>query len=150
MTTKVFNFLLFFCLFSYSSLWAQINLDIFKKKWKLSLDMRQRIETMSAEQREAFEQLPIEIQKKLENEIKDQAEKSLFQFFSDNTFKVVIEGHDTYEGTWRIGEDGKTIIARTKEGIEEKVIIKKLEADRLVFASETRDPNRDVVLIPKE
>jgi hypothetical protein len=150
MTTKVLAFLIFLCLFGYSSLWAQINLDIFKKQWKLSLDVRQGIKAMTAEQREAFEQLPSEIQKKLENEMKEQAEKSLFQFSSDNTFKVVIEGHDTYEGTWRIGEDGKTIIARTKEGIEEKVIIKRLEADRLVFASETRDPGRDVVLIPKD
>jgi hypothetical protein len=150
MTTKVLPLLIFLCFFGYSSLWAQINLDIFKKQWKLSLDVRQGIKTMTAEQREAFEQLPTEIQKKLQNEMKEQAEKSLFQFSSDNTFKVVIEGHDTYEGTWRIGEDGKTIIARTKEGIEEKVIIKKLEADRLVFASETRDPGRDVILVPKD
>ncbi|MCU0446279.1 MAG: hypothetical protein MUE85_15335 [Microscillaceae bacterium] len=149
MTTKVLACLIFLSFLNYSSLVAQISVDIFKKKWKLSVDMRQRMQAMNSEQREAFAQLPPEVQKKLELEMKDQAEKSLFEFYSDNTFKVSIEGHDTYEGTWRIGDDGKTIIARTREGIEEKVIIKKLESDRLVFASETRDPNNDVVLIPK-
>jgi hypothetical protein len=129
---------------------AQINVEVFNKQWKIVFDFKQKLKAMSAEELAAYNQMTSAQKKLVENDLKEQANKSVFSFFTDNTFKVEMDSQETYSGTWRIGEDGKSIVVRTKEGVEERIFIKKLEPDILVLASALQGKDKEIVLVPKK
>lgn len=139
--------LFYFCFIC--SLKAQTNRDIFHKKWKAVIDIKKVLKNMPAEQKEAYKQLSPQQQKRIQNDMLQQAQNSSFEFRSDHTFEITVKGDRTYQGTWEISADGKTIIARTKEGVEEQVYIKTMKPDLLILSSSLKGAKNDLVLVPE-
>jgi hypothetical protein len=136
------------CTLLFSESFAQNNLDIFNKKWKLNIDIKQRLKNLPPEELAAYNQMSDNQKRKVENDLISQAEKSTFEFFNDNTFKV--EGDvESYEGTWRISEDGKSVVLRTKQGTEESVIIKSISSNLIVLTAKNKESQKELILIPK-
>ena len=138
----------FLVLMNANLLFGQINLDIFEKKWKISANVKDLVKNMDSEQKEAYDQMTDAQKKMVEKGLIEDFENTTFKFNSDNTFKVDVQGIESYEGTWRIGDDGKTIIAQTKDGIEEKVFIKKMQSNLIVVATELKGKANEFTMTP--
>ena len=127
---------------------AQISNDIFEKKWRIVLDLKQKIAKMPEEERRAYEKLTPEQKKRIEADLVLEIEKSSFSFNTDNSFYVEFDGKRTYEGSWRISDDGRSVILQTKEGVTERIHIKKIEPERVVVANADRKESPDIILVP--
>jgi len=138
----------FFCILDTQSAIGQITNDIFEKKWRMVLDIRQRLAKMPEEERKAYAKLTTDQQKRIEADLVLEIEKSTFSFQTDNSFYVEFEGKHTYEGTWRISDDGRSVVLRTKEGVEERIYIKKIEPEKVTVANAAREQSPDIVLVP--
>ena len=127
---------------------SQITNDVFEKKWRLVLDLEQKIAKMPEEERKAYAKLTPDQKKRIEADLKLEIEKSAFSFHTDNTFSVEFEGKRTYEGTWRISDDGRSVILQTKEGVSEHIFIKKIEPEQIIVTNAAKQGSHDLVLVP--
>ncbi len=127
---------------------SQITNDIFEKKWRIVFDIKQRIAKMPDDERRAYQKLTPEQQQQVESDLVLEIEKSVFTFSTDNSFRVEFEGKPTYQGTWRIAEDGKSVVLRTKEGIEERIVIRKIEPEKVIVANALHQQAPEIVLVP--
>jgi hypothetical protein len=144
-----FRFLLLVVIFCLPSLaYSQISNDIFEKKWRLVLDLQQKLSKMPAEERKAYDKLTAEQKKRIEEDLTMEIEKSAFTFNTNNSFYVEFEGKRTYEGSWRISDDGRSVILQSKEGVSERIYIKKIEPERVVVVNAAQQQAPDIILIP--
>ncbi len=148
--TTYFNFsALLFCFYSFAlPAYSQITNDIFEKKWKLVIDIQQRIAKMPEDERKSYEKLTPDQKKRIEADLVSEVEKSVISFNANNSFYVEFEGKRNYEGSWRVADDGRSVILQTKEGVQEQIVIKKIEPQKVVVANALRKDSPDIFLVP--
>lgn len=148
---KKFSILMYlscFLLFNPFNLYGQSQTDFFNKKWKILADPVDILNNLHPEQMKAFNAMSPEQKRSIKTGLSRDIDHTTFKFYRDYTFHVEVYGIDNYHGTWKAFDNGKTIIATTSDGIEEKVVIRKIDSEQIVVTATHHGNTCEIVLIP--
>ncbi len=134
----------------HSQAWSQVQLNpqLFTKKWQVIFDKEVHLKHMPAAEKEAFERLSAAQQEASLNQLKMDAENTVFEFklSPERIFRVYMAGEVLEEGTWKL--QGKTIIATNQQGFQEHITL--LEANNDKIKVDTEQYGREITLVPLE
>ncbi len=121
------------------------NKSLIAKKWKFDVESMKKAmdEEMSKKSEEEQKQ-----GKAMQEMIVGMLGMVTMEFKADGSMESGAMGQVT-KGTWTLSDDGKTLTTKEEGKDEQKMNIKEINADKLVFTSDKNDsPIKDIVLIP--
>ncbi|GAB4400002.1 MAG: hypothetical protein OHK0053_21160 [Microscillaceae bacterium] len=141
-------FLVFSILFVAHPLKAQLEqyIDLLDRTWQVEFDRDEYIRTMPSAEWEEFNKLSYSEKRKHLDRLYQNAAASTFEFKSNFTFKVRMNGEVLEEGQWKVEPDGKTIVASNETGFHDIIHVVSISRERIVLNSEQY--GRKVSLIP--